>query len=1339
MNILFANYGDFTSNSLNHIGIFAAGLTGLGHDCIVAVPWGVDTLHVVHQPRFTAALFADVLAGRVGFPDGRRADIVHAWTPREAVRRFVLAYQRSAHARVVVHLEDNEDHLFAARHGLDRDALLDLPEEQLSALADDVLTHPRRARQFMRACDGATVIIPALARMLPADLPHITLYPALDPTLFSKFPSRSEARRELGLDENARVISYPGGSNFANEAELRDLYACIALLNARGCPVTLLRTGHDSDVFAASLPAGCHDHVVHLGFVPRERIPMILAAADLLVQPGDPGPYNDLRLPSKVPEFLAAGRPVILPASNIASSLRHGTDAWIVSDGRPETLADACEYLLRTPELAATLGKNAAEFARSQFEFRQQCALLAGCYADVLGTAPRPGSLATVSAFESELSLSLKSLVGRLREFPATQAAAGQLAEVIPLVVQLERPDAAALERDRAIAERDTWRTHFEAARTHAAHLENEVRSSQEHVANLEAQAAATASHVQNLDRHRAASEAHAKNLEATVEALRTHLSATAAQAAALEAETHALEAARDTALGQVDQLSERAARLSFTIHELKLELMRRNAKVATLESSLSWRLTMPLRWLRRTFIDPRRRVASPASEFLLPEIAPPAPPCSLPGLYGLPHSVDEPRGWTLAPRKHLVRGWVFHPDGNEMRGIRAVIDGRAIEGVYGFKRLDVAASVRDKPQAEFCGWRIDAEFKEGDSSMELQVLEESGLWLPFFRTGLRVGQDLGPTDLSRYEEWLRVYDTLSAATLQSQRERFANVADPTIISIVMPVFNTPERWLRRAIDSVRAQTYPHWELCIADDASSQPHLRAVLDEAAAADPRIKVVHRATNGHISAASNSALALATGAFVALLDHDDELAPHALHEVALALERCPDADLIYSDEDKIDEDGRRFEPYFKPEWNPDLFLGQNYLSHLSVYRTARVHEVGGFREGFEGSQDWDLALRVTDAVPATHIVHIPRVLYHWRAIAGSTALQLSEKAYPVEAARRALCDHFQREGVAVTLEPVPGDHWRAVHPLPSPAPVVSILIPTRDGLDHLRRCVDSILKNTDYPAYEIVIVDNQSDDPATLDWLRSVTCDRVRVLPYPHPFNYSAINNLAVRHARGSVVALLNNDLEVITPGWLTEMVSQACRERVGCVGAMLYYPNDVIQHAGVVLGIGGVAGHAFRDFPRGTEGVFNRARLVQNYSAVTAACLVVRKAVYEQVGGLDEVDLAVAFNDIDFCLKVRAAGYRNVWTPFAEFYHHESASRGADDTPEKKTRFEREIEIMLRRWGPDLTNDPAYNPNLTLERNDFSLAIPPRPPRRLAAGATASPKRPAVQAAAAASS
>jgi len=527
-----------------------------------------------------------------------------------------------------------------------------------------------------------------------------------------------------------------------------------------------------------------------------------------------------------------------------------------------------------------------------------------------------------------------------------------------------------------------------------------------------------------------------------------------------------------------------------------------------------------------------------------------------------------------------------------------------------------------------------------------------------------------------------------------------------------MPVYNTPGDLLEKAIQSVLGQLYPHWELCIADDASTQPHVREILERFSAADSRIKVTYRPTNGHICEATNSALELATGDFVALFDHDDLLAKTALYEVASEIDAHPDAQFIYSDEDKIDLEDRRFDPYFKPDWNPDLNIAQNYTSHLTVYRTDLVRSVGGFRKGFEGSQDWDLNLRATERIPSSAIRHIPKLLYHWRAAPGSTALQLAEKSYPVDAARRALTEHFLRVGETVEILPVPGDHWRIKYPVPSPAPLVSLIIPTRNSLKLVRQAVQSIFAKTDYPNFEVIIVDNESDDPETLaylDGIRRGGNPRLRILPYAAPFNFSAINNFAVREALGQLVGLLNSDVEAIERGWLTEMVSQAVRPGVGAVGAMLYYPNNTVQHAGVVLGLGGVAGHPYKEFPRGDQGQKNRLRLVQNYSAVTAACLVIRKDRYLEVGGLNEKELPIAFNDVDLCCKLIQAGYRNLWTPFAEFYHHESATRGVENTPEKKARFQSEIDYMMNTWGNLLMSDPAYSPNLTLVGEDFSPA------------------------------
>ena len=568
--------------------------------------------------------------------------------------------------------------------------------------------------------------------------------------------------------------------------------------------------------------------------------------------------------------------------------------------------------------------------------------------------------------------------------------------------------------------------------------------------------------------------------------------------------------------------------------------------------------------------------------------------------------------------------------------------------------------------------------------------------------------------DRSRtYAAWARRHDEIGPADAAMLRTRASRLADGPTFSILLPTYETPDRWLRECIDSVLAQAWPKWELCIADDASPSPRVRDTVARYAARDPRIRLVVRERNGHISAASNSALAMARGDYVALLDHDDVLRPHALLEMAEAIAANPDLDLLYSDEDKIDEHGRRLEPYFKPDWNPDLLLGQNYVCHLCVVRTALAREVGGFREGYEGSQDHDLVLRCTRGLPGARIGHVPRVLYHWRAIPGSTALHRDAKDYAAVAGARAVADHVVHEAPGATVDVLEHGHYRVRWPLPDPVPKVSIIVPTRDRADLLRACVESILGRTDYPDFELLVVDNRSSDDDALALLASLEGrDRVRVLRYDAPFNYSAINNWSVGQSLGSVVALVNNDIEVISPDWLSEMVAQAERAGVGAVGAMLLYPDDRIQHAGVILGLGGIANHAYAGQPADIGGHGGRAKVVQQLSAVTGACLVVGRDRYEAVGGLDEA-LHVAFNDIDFCLRLGAAGYRNLWTPFARLYHHESATRGSDLEGGKRDRFLDEVALMQARWGERLELDPAYNPNLALTGPGFEPADPPR--------------------------
>ncbi len=589
---------------------------------------------------------------------------------------------------------------------------------------------------------------------------------------------------------------------------------------------------------------------------------------------------------------------------------------------------------------------------------------------------------------------------------------------------------------------------------------------------------------------------------------------------------------------------------------------------------------------------------------------------------------------------------------------------------------------------------------------------------------GFRAVQDYMSERASRldqnqsYARWCRLHDTLTDADRKRIAAQVEAMAYRPTVSVIVPTWNSPERYLRLAIDSVRSQLYPDWELCIADDASPEPHVRRVLEEYATLDSRIKFVVREKNGHISEASNSALQMATGEFVAFLDHDDELTEHALYMMAERLNAHPDADILYSDEDKIDEEGRRFDPAFKPEWNPELIKSQNYICHLAVYRAALVREVDGLRKGYEGSQDHDLVLRCSARSSREKIHHIPHILYRWRSIPGSTASSLGEKPYTQVAGEKAVRDALKSARVLAEVDSAQvGGTYRVRYELPEKPPKVSIIIPTRDGYSLMKMCIESIRSKTEYPDYEILIVDNQSSDAQALDYFAELERKGIaRVLRYNDVFNYSAINNFAAKHAEGEILCLLNNDIEVISPDWLKELASRASLDGVGAVGAKLYYPNDTIQHAGVATGVWGIAGHVFKGRGRNDPGYLGRLMVAYNVTAVTGACLMVKRSVYEEVGGLNDKELKVAFNDIDFCLKLSEAGYFNVWTPFAELYHHESVSRGTEDTPAKKARFQKEIDYMKRRWGQVLVNDPFYSLNLTLESDQYELAWPPRAQR-----------------------
>ncbi|MCH4564685.1 glycosyltransferase family 2 protein [Halomonas sp. EGI 63088] len=573
------------------------------------------------------------------------------------------------------------------------------------------------------------------------------------------------------------------------------------------------------------------------------------------------------------------------------------------------------------------------------------------------------------------------------------------------------------------------------------------------------------------------------------------------------------------------------------------------------------------------------------------------------------------------------------------------------------------------------------------------------------------------------YPYWVEEVEPVRCRAWLAGRALEALKEQPTL-SLLLPLDDAIEQvgieGLRQSLASLQAQSYPRWELCVVHSPALDAQLVGLVAECLGEDPRSRLLE----GHqrsLAGLTHQAFVASCGEGVMTFSAGDTLAPAALERVVRAWNDFPASQLFYADQDEIDASGRRLHPCFKPRWNPDLLKGTGYLGRFAVYRRRLLWQLESYRdigrqcrERLSAEElDHAMALRFlawtsghadTAELP---VCHLPGVLYHRHVNNRHAGAARSEVTVSLvgEFVARLGKEHD------VTVEPglLPGSA-RLRWPVAEPAPLVSLLVPTRDGIDILKPCVEAILERTDYRHFELLILDNQSRCPETLAYLEEVARrdSRVRVLRWDQPFNYSAINNFGVRQARGEILGLINNDVEPVDGGWLTEMVSQARRPEIGCVGAKLYYPNDMLQHAGVVLGLGGVAGHVHRFFPRQDAGYCGRLKLVQNLSAVTAACLLVRRAVFEAVGGLNEADLAVAYNDVDLCIKVREAGYRNLWTPHAELYHHESVSRGADDTPEKHARWMREMAYMKRTWGEKLRDDPAYNPNLTLVHEDFSL-------------------------------
>ena len=553
------------------------------------------------------------------------------------------------------------------------------------------------------------------------------------------------------------------------------------------------------------------------------------------------------------------------------------------------------------------------------------------------------------------------------------------------------------------------------------------------------------------------------------------------------------------------------------------------------------------------------------------------------------------------------------------------------------------------------------------------------------------------------YQEW---YEKNKPSEEELARQRKKKWKEPVTISVLVPAYRTPEAFLRQMIESVLNQTYPHLELCIADGSGENISVEKVVKEYQAKDQRVRYQRLEKNEGIAGNTNAAIRMATGGYLALFDHDDLLAPNALFEVASTIEKDK-ADVVYTDEDKVTSDLKEhFQPHFKPDFNPDLLCSNNYICHLFVVKRSLALKLGGQDPAYDGAQDYDFIFRCTEE--AEKIVHIAKILYHWRVHQASTADNPTSKMYAFDAGKRAIEAHLQRIGAKAEVSHTKDLGFYRVKYQVQGNPKVSIVIPNKDEKETLKKCLESIWQKTTYSNYEIILVENNSTTREIRDYYQELDGKNgVRVVYWDKEFNYSAINNFGISYAKGEYILCLNNDITVISPEWMEELLANCQRPEVGIVGARLYYPDNTIQHAGIVLGMGGCAGSLFVGLARSRGGYLHKAALQQDLSAVTAACFMVKKEAFEKVGGFEE-KLAVAFNDVDFCLKVRHAGYLVVYDPYAELYHHESKTRGYENTEAKKRRFQEEIEYMRCHWMPDILRDPYYNENLSLKASDYSL-------------------------------
>lgn len=624
--------------------------------------------------------------------------------------------------------------------------------------------------------------------------------------------------------------------------------------------------------------------------------------------------------------------------------------------------------------------------------------------------------------------------------------------------------------------------------------------------------------------------------------------------------------------------------------------------------------------------------------------------------------------------QKKRIRDRIF-PEGGKTRSYLRTAN-RFVKSIFSIKYLK-----EQKNKIKEKGWRVT--------------------WIEMKRY-MVMGTAAEPENL--YQMWIENNEPTKEEIEEQRNKKFK--LNPKI-SIIIPMYNTPLNFFKELVDSLIDQTYTNWELCLAD---GSPEKNQKLEKIYKKDERIKYKFIGENKGIAGNTNEALSLVTGDFVALLDHDDLLPIFSLYEIVKCINENPGVEFIYTDEDKFEKlGGKRYDPYFKSDFAPDTLRANNFICHFSVFKKELMDKLGGFRNEYDGAQDYDILLRMSEET--NNIIHIPKILYHWRVHSLSTAKSGgTAKPYAYEAGIKAIQDHIDRIGLKGTVESGNTLGTYKVNYEIQGNPKVSIVIPNKDYIKTLKVCLNSIKKLTTYENYEIIIVENNSGEKETFEYYKKIDGkDKIKVVYFPEKeFNYSKIINFGVKNSTGEYIVQLNNDTELLTPNWLQEMLGFAQRDDVGAVGAELFYPDNTIQHAGIIIGIGGVAGHVFKNLPKGIHGYFSKDAMIQNLSAVTAACIMTPKSIYDEVGYMDE-KFKVAFNDVDFCLKIRQTGRLIVYNPYVQFTHYESKSRGFEDTPEKKKRFQSEIDRFHDKWQSVLDKgDPYYNKNLRLDNDQCAI-------------------------------